>query len=196
MQWNKASLWHFESSTRTNLWILWSRTVLIILNDLQRNVRESHKIGPLPYNICFWIQLFYNFILWCLIFIILNADVLYFNSFLKKNKLGTSLEIQWLRCRASTVGGAGSIPDGGGKIPHAMRRSFKKKKKEVFKQARGTGMPGRMEVWGFGWWKPTKCFTVRKNEALFIRALNSDKILFFKWGVAINDFEENLLYRF
>ena len=67
MQWNKASLWHFESSTLTNLWILLSRTVLIILNDLQRNVRESHKIGPLPYNIYFE----YNY------FIILSSDVLF-----------------------------------------------------------------------------------------------------------------------
>ena len=32
----------------------------------------------------------------------------------------TSLAVQWLRLRASTAGGRGSVPDGGTKIPHAM----------------------------------------------------------------------------
>ena len=62
----------------------------------------------------------------------------------------TSLVVQWLRRHASTVGGVGSIPGGGAKIPHAMQCSLGKKKKKVFKQARGPGMLGRMEVLGFG----------------------------------------------
>ena len=36
---------------------------------------------------------------------------------------GTSLTIQWLRLPASNVWGVGSVPDGGTKIPHAMRCS-------------------------------------------------------------------------
>ena len=32
---------------------------------------------------------------------------------------GTSLVVQWLRLRASTAGGEGSIPGPGTKIPHA-----------------------------------------------------------------------------
>ena len=40
----------------------------------------------------------------------------------------TSLAVQWLRPRASTAGGAGSIPGWGTKIPHAKRCSQKKKK--------------------------------------------------------------------
>ena len=35
--------------------------------------------------------------------------------------LGTSLEVQWLRFRASTTGGARSIPGRGTKIPYAVR---------------------------------------------------------------------------
>ena len=49
---------------------------------------------------------------------------------------GTSLAVPWLRLRASNawgVGGAGSIPGQGTKIPHAAQRGqekiFKKKKK-------------------------------------------------------------------
>ena len=34
---------------------------------------------------------------------------------------GTSLVVRWLRLRASTAGGAGSIPGQGTKIPHASR---------------------------------------------------------------------------
>ena len=38
----------------------------------------------------------------------------------------TSLAVQWLRLRASTAGGAGSIPGPGTKIPHAARLRQKK----------------------------------------------------------------------
>ena len=41
----------------------------------------------------------------------------------------TSLAVQWLRLRASTAGGAGSIPGLGNKILHAARCGLKKKKK-------------------------------------------------------------------
>ena len=34
--------------------------------------------------------------------------------------------VQWLRLRASNAGGAGSIPGGGTKIPHATGRGHKK----------------------------------------------------------------------
>ena len=40
---------------------------------------------------------------------------------------GTSLEVQWLRLRASTARAVGSIPAGGTKIPRATRHSQKKK---------------------------------------------------------------------
>ena len=39
---------------------------------------------------------------------------------------GTSLAVQWLRLRASTAGGTGSIPDWGTKIPHAAQSGQKK----------------------------------------------------------------------
>ena len=52
--------------------------------------------------------------------------------FLKNFEGGTSLAVQWLRLHASIAGGAGSIPDRGTKIPHAMRCSQKKKKKFFF----------------------------------------------------------------
>ena len=39
---------------------------------------------------------------------------------------GTSLAVQWLRPRASTAGGMGSIPGWGTKIPHAVRCDKKK----------------------------------------------------------------------
>ena len=35
--------------------------------------------------------------------------------------MGTSLVVQWLRLRASTAGGTGSIPGRGTKIPNAAR---------------------------------------------------------------------------
>ena len=41
------------------------------------------------------------------------------------SSLGTSLVVQWLRLRASNVGGAGLIP--GAKIPHAVRCGQKTK---------------------------------------------------------------------
>ena len=48
---------------------------------------------------------------------------------LRRNKytFGTSLAVQWLRVHASTVGGTGSIPGWGTKIPHAAGHSQKKK---------------------------------------------------------------------
>ena len=45
-----------------------------------------------------------------------------------KRLWGTSLAIQWLGLHAATAGGVGSIPGRGTKIPHAARRSQKKKK--------------------------------------------------------------------
>ena len=41
--------------------------------------------------------------------------------------LGTSLVVQWLRLPAFTVGGAGSIPDGGSEILHATSWHSQKK---------------------------------------------------------------------
>ena len=43
---------------------------------------------------------------------------------------GTSLVVRWLRLHIPNAGDTGSIPDGGTKIPHAERRSRKKKKKD------------------------------------------------------------------
>ena len=42
----------------------------------------------------------------------------------------TSLAVQWLRLHASTAGGAGSIPSGGNKIPHATCRATQPKQKK------------------------------------------------------------------
>ena len=39
--------------------------------------------------------------------------------------------VQWLRLCASTAGGTGSIPGRGTKIPHAVQRGQKKKKKKM-----------------------------------------------------------------
>lgn len=54
-----------------------------------------------------------------------------------------------------------------------------------------------MEVLGFGWWKYTSLWG---NDALFLRVLNFNKILWqsslLKRRVTISDFEENLLYSF
>ena len=43
----------------------------------------------------------------------------------KLQSTGISLVVQWLRLRASTAGGKGSIPGWGTKIPHAVQRSQK-----------------------------------------------------------------------
>ena len=43
---------------------------------------------------------------------------------------GTSLVVQWLRLRASTAGGTGSIPGQGTRILHATCLGHKKKKKK------------------------------------------------------------------
>ena len=48
---------------------------------------------------------------------------------LLEEREGTSLAVQWLGLRAFTAGGTGSIPGQGTKIPHAMVRPKKKKKK-------------------------------------------------------------------
>ena len=39
--------------------------------------------------------------------------------------------VQWLRLHTPTAGDAGSIPDQGAKIPHAMQRGQKKKKIKI-----------------------------------------------------------------
>ena len=39
----------------------------------------------------------------------------------KKRNTRTSLAVQWLRLRASTAGGVGTIPGQGTKIPHAAK---------------------------------------------------------------------------
>ena len=49
------------------------------------------------------------------------------NGNLKKIYGGTSLVVQWLRLRASTAGGTGSIPGQGTKIPHAVPHGQKRK---------------------------------------------------------------------
>ena len=51
---------------------------------------------------------------------------------------GTSLAAQWLGLRASTAGGAGSIPGWGTKIPHAIRcgQNLKKEKKRLVNDGR------------------------------------------------------------
>ena len=46
----------------------------------------------------------------------------------KKKIGGTPLAVQWLRLRASTAVGTGSIPGSGTKIPHALQQGKKKKK--------------------------------------------------------------------
>ena len=47
-----------------------------------------------------------------------------------ENDLGTSLAVQWLRLHTCTAGGVGSTPGRVTKIPHVVRGSQKKKKKE------------------------------------------------------------------
>ena len=51
----------------------------------------------------------------------------------QERPLGTSLVVRCLRLRASNAGGEGSIPGRGTKIPHALWRSQKKKKKDHWK---------------------------------------------------------------
>ena len=46
-----------------------------------------------------------------------------------RRPLGNSLVVQWLRIRAPTAGGTGSIPGWGPKIPHAKQCGQKEKKK-------------------------------------------------------------------
>ena len=50
------------------------------------------------------------------------------NNYFKK--LGTPLAVQWLGLRASTAGGAGSIPGPGSGITHAAQRSQKEEKRK------------------------------------------------------------------
>ena len=47
-----------------------------------------------------------------------------------KCKVGVSLAIQWLRLCTSIIGGMGSIPGWGTKIPHAAWRGQKKRKEK------------------------------------------------------------------
>ena len=51
---------------------------------------------------------------------------------LKHKCSGTSLAIQWLRLHTSNVGGTGSIPGRGTKIPHATQRGQKFKNPRMF----------------------------------------------------------------
>ena len=46
---------------------------------------------------------------------------------------GTSPVVQWLRLCTSNAGGVGSIPGQGTKIPHAVQRVPKNKKKIILK---------------------------------------------------------------
>ena len=52
-------------------------------------------------------------------------------TFRSKMTSGTSLVVQWLRLPGSTVGGAGSVPDGGSKILRVTYWQSKKKKKKT-----------------------------------------------------------------
>ena len=45
--------------------------------------------------------------------------------------VGTSLVVQWLRLHVSNVGGMGSIPGQGTKIPHAEHGTAEKKKRSM-----------------------------------------------------------------
>ena len=47
-----------------------------------------------------------------------------------KEKMGTSLAVQWLRLCASNAGGMDSIPGWGTKIPHGVAKKKEKKKKK------------------------------------------------------------------
>ena len=54
--------------------------------------------------------------------------------FLKKLKVGTSLEVQWLRPHTANAGGTVLMLDRGAKIPQAAQRSQKlKKNQKIFK---------------------------------------------------------------
>ena len=55
-----------------------------------------------------------------------------------KNELRTSLAVWWLRLRASTAGGAGSIPGWGTKILHAVWCRQKKKELNTIKKKKPT----------------------------------------------------------
>ena len=48
-----------------------------------------------------------------------------------ENPLGTSPYTQWLRLYASNAGSAGSIPDQGTKIPHALQHGKAKQNKNL-----------------------------------------------------------------
>ena len=55
----------------------------------------------------------------------------------KKGVVGTSRPVQWLRLLAANVGGTGSTPGQGTKIPHAvwLSQKIKKKKRDVVSPA-------------------------------------------------------------
>ena len=48
-----------------------------------------------------------------------------------RRKLGTSLVVQWLRLRASTVGSLGSIPGLGTEILHAVQHGQKEIRRKL-----------------------------------------------------------------
>ena len=50
---------------------------------------------------------------------------------LKRENLGTSLVVQWLRLHAPNAGGTGLIPCRGTKIPHAQGTAKEKEKKQL-----------------------------------------------------------------
>ena len=52
---------------------------------------------------------------------------------------GTPLAVQWLRLRASSAGGAGSIPSRETKIPHAARMAKKKRMRGPAEASRTPG---------------------------------------------------------
>ena len=75
-----------------------------------------------------------------------------------KNRLGTSLAVQWLGLCASTAGVMGSIPGRRTKISEAARRSQKKKKKEEEEEQERTVVGQRQKqcgdyvnIWGEKW---------------------------------------------
>ena len=51
-------------------------------------------------------------------------------AFVKTTELGSSLMVQWLGLGAFTIGGWGSIPDQGTKIPQALQHNKLRKTKQ------------------------------------------------------------------
>ena len=62
--------------------------------------------------------------------------------------MGTSLAVQWLRCRDSIAGGAGLNPGQGTKSPHATDHGQKKEKDNVMiGMETGVMWPQAKECW-------------------------------------------------